>query len=126
MEYAVALPTGGECGDPTFLVELSELAERVGWDGVFLEDYICYQGDPANPTCDPWTALAAIAVRTERMTLGIEVVALTRRRPWKVAREAAGIDRLSGERLVVGFGVGDEREPGFTHTGEPLDARTRA
>jgi alkanesulfonate monooxygenase SsuD/methylene tetrahydromethanopterin reductase-like flavin-dependent oxidoreductase (luciferase family) len=126
MRYAAALPTGGECGDVEFLVELAVLAERAGWDGVFLEDYLWYQGDPAIPTCDTWVALAAIAVRTSRVTLGIEVVALPRRRPWNVAREAAGIDRLSGGRLVVGFGIGDANEPGFTHTGEPLDDRTRA
>jgi len=126
VEYGVALPTGGECGDPTFLVELAELAEHAGWDGVFLEDYICYQGDPANPTCDSWTALAAIAMRTERVTLGVEVVALTRRRPWKVAREAATIDRLSGGRLVVGVGIGDQGDPGFSHFGEVVDTRVRA
>jgi alkanesulfonate monooxygenase SsuD/methylene tetrahydromethanopterin reductase-like flavin-dependent oxidoreductase (luciferase family) len=126
MNFAAALPTGGECGDIAYLVDLAVLAERSGWDGVFLEDYLWYQGDSAIPTCDTWVALAAMAVRTSRVTLWIEVVALPRRRPWKVAREAAGIDRLSGGRLVVGFGVGDEREPGFTHTGEPVDARTRA
>jgi alkanesulfonate monooxygenase SsuD/methylene tetrahydromethanopterin reductase-like flavin-dependent oxidoreductase (luciferase family) len=126
VEYGVALPTGGACGDPTFLLELAVLAEERGWDGVFLEDYICYQGDPANPTCDPWTILAAVAVRTERMTLGIEVVALTRRRPWKVAREALTIDLLSGGRLVVGVGIGDQGDPGYTHFGEEVDTHVRA
>ncbi len=32
--------------------------------GVFLEDYVLFQGDPAAPTCDPWAVLAALAVRT--------------------------------------------------------------
>jgi len=126
VEYAVALPTGGECGDPAYLLELSELAEESGWDGVFLEDYICYQGDPANPTCDTWTALAAVAVRTTRVRLGVEVVALTRRRPWKVAREAATIDRLAGGRLVLGVGIGDQGDPGYSHFGEELDTHVRA
>jgi alkanesulfonate monooxygenase SsuD/methylene tetrahydromethanopterin reductase-like flavin-dependent oxidoreductase (luciferase family) len=126
VKYGVALPTGAECGDATFLIELAESAEQTGWDGVFLEDYICYQGDPAAPTCDTWTALAAISTRTTTITLGIEVVALTRRRPWKVAREAATIDRLSGGRLVVGFGIGDQGDPGYTHFGEELDTRVRA
>ena len=126
MQYGVALPTGGECGDPTFLVELAVSAEQTGWEGVFLEDYICYQGDPAAPTCDTWTALAAIAMRTSRVTLGIEVVALTRRRPWKVAREATTIDRLSEGRLVVGFGIGDQGDAGYTHFGEEIDTHVRA
>jgi alkanesulfonate monooxygenase SsuD/methylene tetrahydromethanopterin reductase-like flavin-dependent oxidoreductase (luciferase family) len=125
VRYGVALPTGGECGDPRFLVELTELAEGSGWDGVFLEDYVWYQGDPAIPTCNTWTALAAMAVRTSRVTLGVEVVALPRRRPWNVAREAAAVDQLSEGRLVVGVGVGDQGDPGFTHVHEELDARIR-
>lgn len=112
VEYGLPLPTGGECGDPRFLVELAELAESAGWDGLFLEDYVCYQGDPSAPTCNTWVALAAIAVRTERIRLGTEVTPLTRRRPWNVAREAAGVDQLSGGRMILGVGLG--------HTGESL------
>jgi hypothetical protein len=37
VKYGVGLPTGGECGDPHFLVELAVLAEKSGWDGVFLD-----------------------------------------------------------------------------------------
>ena len=99
---------------------------RHGWDGVFLEDYVFYQGDPARPTCNTWTALAAMAVRTSRVILGVEVVALTRRRPWNVAREAAAVDQLSEGRLVLGVGIGDQGDPGYTHFGEETDARIRA
>ena len=41
---------------------------------------------------DTWAALAAVAVRTATITLGIEVVALTRRRPWS---ESAATWRIS-------------------------------
>lgn len=126
MRYGLALPTGGECGEPRFLVDLAERAEASGWDGVFLEDYICYQGDPAIPTCDTWVALTAMAMRTSTIRLGIEVTPLARRRPWKVAREAAGIDQVSEGRLIVGFGLGDANDPGFTHFAEVTDAHTRA
>ncbi len=126
MQYGLALPTGGECGDPRFLVELAERAETAGWDGVFLEDYVCYQGDPARPTCSTCVALAAMAMRTSRVRLGVEVVALSRRRPWNVARAAAGIDQLSDGRLIVGVGIGDTGDPGFGHFGEITDDRKRA
>ena len=43
MLFGLALPTGGECGDPRVLVELAELAEAAGWDGVFLEDYCAHR-----------------------------------------------------------------------------------
>jgi len=126
MRYGLAWPTGGECGDPRFLLELGIVAENSGWDGVFLEDYVFYQGDPARPTCNTWAALAALAVRTTRVTLGVAVVALTRRRPWNVAREAAAVDQLSEGRLVLGVGIGDPGDPGYTHVGEETDTHVRA
>jgi alkanesulfonate monooxygenase SsuD/methylene tetrahydromethanopterin reductase-like flavin-dependent oxidoreductase (luciferase family) len=130
VHYGVSLPTGGECGDPCFLVELAGRAEDAGWDGVFLEDYVCYQGDSAAPTCNTWIALAAIAASTERIRLGTEVTPLARRRPWNVAREAAGIDQLSGGRMILGVGLGDTGEAvgvdaSFTRFGEEKDARKR-
>lgn len=126
MQFGLALPIGGECGDPTLLVELGQAAEAAGWDGVFLEDYVWYGGDPSMPTCDPWAVLAALAVRTSHVRLGFEVVALSRRRPWIVARQAATVDQLSGGRFVLGVAQGDKGDPGFTHVHELLDARVRA
>ena len=70
LRYGLTLPNGGACGDPRFLVELAERAEAAGWDGLFLEDYVSYQGDPREATCDVWPALGAIALRTKRMILG--------------------------------------------------------
>jgi luciferase-like monooxygenase len=130
MRYGLSLPDGGECGDAAFLLELGELAEASGWDGVFLEDYVCYQGDRAAPTCDAWTALAALAARTERVLLGTMVTPLTRRRPWNVARQVAAVDAISEGRTVLGVGLGDTGESvgvdaSFTAFGEETDARTR-
>ena len=131
MLYGLSLPTGGECGDPRFLLGLAERAEAAGWDGVFLEDYVCYQGDPAAPACNAWVVLAAIAARTARIRLGTAVTPLPRRRPWNVAREAAGIDQLSGGRMILGVGLGDTGESvgadaSFLRFGEERDARRRA
>jgi len=130
MRYGLSLPTGGECASPQFLLELAVLAEEAGWDGIFLEDYLCYTNDaypvPAPPTVDPWVALAALVLQTKRVRLGTMVTPLPRRRPWKLAREAVSVDALSQGRLIVGVGSGDVREPGFTHVGEELDAKRRA
>jgi alkanesulfonate monooxygenase SsuD/methylene tetrahydromethanopterin reductase-like flavin-dependent oxidoreductase (luciferase family) len=131
VRYGLALPTGMECGDPRFLVELAQRAEAAGWEGVFLEDYVVFQGDPRAPTCDPWVALAGMAARTKDVVLGTSVTPLARRRPWIVARQAAAIDQLSEGRMVLGAGLGDVgdhvvRDASFTHFGEELDARRRA
>ena len=45
--------------------------------------------------------MSAIAMRTERVTIGAVVVTPSRRRPWKLARETQALDHLSGGRLVL-------------------------
>ena len=55
---------------------------------------------------DPWVALSAIALSTRRIRIGTTVTPLPRRRPWKLAREAASVDHLSGGRLILGVGIG--------------------
>jgi alkanesulfonate monooxygenase SsuD/methylene tetrahydromethanopterin reductase-like flavin-dependent oxidoreductase (luciferase family) len=126
MRYGLSLPNGGVCGDARVLADLGCLAEEAGWDGVFLEDYIVHQSDGAVPTCDPWIALAAIAVGTKRIRLGTSVTPLSRRRPWKVAREAVALDQLSNGRFILGVGSGDGSEAGFSRVNEVQGAKERA
>ena len=123
MRYGVNLPNGAV--DARTLVEFGTLAEEAGWDGVFLEDYIVYQNRQEVLTHDPWVILAGMSLRTERIRLGTEVTPLTRRRPWKLARETATVDHLSNGRLILGVGSGDATEPGFRHF-EETDAKQRA
>src|SRR5690242_16128949 len=126
MKYGLSLPNGGVCGDTRVLAELGCLAEKAGWDGVFVEDYITHQSDGAVPTCDPWIALAAMAAGTRRVRLGTSVTPLSRRRPWKVAREAVALDQLSSGRFILGVGSGDGGEAGFSRVNEARDAKERA
>lgn len=123
MHYGLELPIGGAF-DPLTLAELASLAEGVGWDGVFLEDYIVYHS--ALETYDPWVALATMALHTERIRLGTCVTPLSRRRPWKLARETVTIDHLSNGRLTLGVGLGDVGDAGFSKVGESTDAKERA
>ena len=126
MRYGLELPVGGECADPRFLAELARLAEDAGFAGVFCEDYVTYWAAPDAPTADPWVALAAMAVATSTVRLGTTVTAVARRRPWKLAREVATLDRLSGGRVTLGAGLGDAHEAGFARTGEETDPAVRA
>ncbi|MBI4671443.1 MAG: LLM class flavin-dependent oxidoreductase [Chloroflexi bacterium] len=59
MQYGLNFPNGGLYHGARSLGEFARLAEAAGWDGVFLEDYIVWQGHPDVPTYDPWVALAA-------------------------------------------------------------------
>ena len=110
-------------GDPREMAELAAEAEAAGWDGVFYYDAI---GIGDAEMYDPWVVLAAMAMRTERVALGLIVAAPARRRPWKLAREATTVDRLSGGRLVLPVGLGTLDDAGFGNVGEPTDAKIRA
>jgi alkanesulfonate monooxygenase SsuD/methylene tetrahydromethanopterin reductase-like flavin-dependent oxidoreductase (luciferase family) len=110
-------------GDAREAVDLAVAAEAAGWDGVFGWDAISI-GEHDVP--DPWTLLAAIAARTERVTLGAMVFAPARRRPWVMAKQAITIDHLSQGRLVLPVGLGTTDDAGFRAVGEPLEARVRA
>ncbi len=125
MRFGVTLPNVGMYGDARTLSDLAALAEEAGWDGIFVWDTLHYQADE-NAVCDPWIALAAIAMRTERIKIGTMVAAPTRRRPWKMARETTTLDHLSHGRFILGVGAGDGSDHGFTHFDEERDARKRA
>jgi alkanesulfonate monooxygenase SsuD/methylene tetrahydromethanopterin reductase-like flavin-dependent oxidoreductase (luciferase family) len=110
-------------GWPADIVASAAAAEAAGWDGVFTYDAIEIGG---TEMYDPWALLAAMAMRTSRVTLGAIVFAPTRRRPWKLAREALTVDHLSNGRLVLPVGLGALDDLGFGNVGEIVATRERA
>ena len=118
------LPIFDELADPGLVARLAAEAEAAGWDGVFVWDHVAYRA-PVRSLADPWVTLAAIACATERVRLGPMVTPLPRRRPVKLAREVATLDRLSGGRLVLGVGIGGDGSGELSATGEQLDDRVR-
>jgi alkanesulfonate monooxygenase SsuD/methylene tetrahydromethanopterin reductase-like flavin-dependent oxidoreductase (luciferase family) len=127
MHYGLALPNGGV--DPQTMAEFAALAEASGWDGVFVEDYIIWQGDQNMPTFDPWLLLTAMAMRTQRIRLSTQITPLARRRPWKVACEAMTLDHLSNGRVILGVGLGDNvtiNDFSFSAFGEEMASKRRA
>jgi alkanesulfonate monooxygenase SsuD/methylene tetrahydromethanopterin reductase-like flavin-dependent oxidoreductase (luciferase family) len=106
------------------LAELAREAESAGWDGFFIWDHIAGERYPEK-IVDPWVALAAIALKTEKMRIGALVTPLPRRRPWKVARESVSIDHLSGGRLIFGVGTGSGAGE-FDNLGEESSPKVRA
>jgi alkanesulfonate monooxygenase SsuD/methylene tetrahydromethanopterin reductase-like flavin-dependent oxidoreductase (luciferase family) len=124
VRFAVGIPNLGEYADPNLLVELAREAEAAGWDGFFVWDHLVHR-DQA-PVVDAWSVMSAVATATQRLRFGVLVLAMARRRPSRLAREAAAIDLLSGGRLVFGAGLGSLPEEEFTAFGEDADARVRA
>ena len=94
MKFGLALTLN----DARKTANVAQLAEKAGWDGFFVGDAIW--------VVDPVVALTAAAMTTSRIHLGIMVIPMPLRRPWKVASETAGLDNLSGGRLILGLGTG--------------------
>jgi hypothetical protein len=126
MKYGLVLPNFGSLGVTRVLVDLAHVADEAGWDGFFLWDTIQMQGTEASPASDPWIDLAAIAMRTERIRIGLLVAAPARYRPWILARQAATLDHLSNGRLILGVGAGDEQDRGFATFREEMSVKRRA
>jgi len=125
MKYGVIIPEN----DVRMICDLAAEAEEAGWDGAFIADAVSIEakGYPASPWFDVTVALAAMAIKTERIRIGTMICAPTRRRPWKLAREAQTIDHLSAGRLTLGVGLGAaEHDGGFYKVGEAMDLKTRA
>lgn len=126
MRSGLFLPPFDALADPAIVARLSAEAEDAGWDGVFIWDHVRWR-EPVAAIADPWITLAAMATATERIRLGPMVTPLARRRPVKVARETATLDGLSGGRLTLGVGLGnDEFGSEYSMTGGELDVKRRA
>ncbi|HET7181604.1 MAG TPA: LLM class flavin-dependent oxidoreductase [Candidatus Limnocylindrales bacterium] len=119
MRYGVII-TGGDALEQ---VAMAREAEAAGWDGVFTWDGIHVADDIE--TYDPWALLAAMATATTRVTLGAIISPLSRRRPWKVARETTTVDRLSNGRLVLPVGLGAADDRGITGIRRPPEAASK-
>lgn len=127
MQFGVYIPIFGPYGDARALADLAHEAEEAGWDGIFLWDQISKTTltPTVDPMVDPWIALAAIALRTSTIRMGLLVTPLSRRRPWMVAREAVSLDHLSGGRMILGVGSGGGYYD-FEALGEATDPKVQA
>jgi hypothetical protein len=113
MKYGFVFP-GGEARTAA---EFAQAAEEAGWDGFFVWEPVW--------GVDAWVSLAAAAMVTQRIRLGTMITPLSRMRPWKLASEAATLDRLSYGRVILSVGLG-ALDSGFTAFGEVTDRAMRA
>jgi alkanesulfonate monooxygenase SsuD/methylene tetrahydromethanopterin reductase-like flavin-dependent oxidoreductase (luciferase family) len=124
MRHGLYVAPFGELSDVRALAAVAAEAEASGWDGFFVWDHVMtFDG---LEVADPWIALTAVALATERLHLGAMVTPLARRRPWDVARQVAVLDRLSGGRMVFGAGLGGDSRRELSAFGEERDPRARA
>jgi alkanesulfonate monooxygenase SsuD/methylene tetrahydromethanopterin reductase-like flavin-dependent oxidoreductase (luciferase family) len=91
-------------GWPEFL-DAAKRVDRLGYAHLWTWDHVyAIFGDPYQPIFEGYTTLAAWAVATERVRLGLLVGANTLRNPALVAKSIATIDHASNGRAICGLG----------------------
>jgi alkanesulfonate monooxygenase SsuD/methylene tetrahydromethanopterin reductase-like flavin-dependent oxidoreductase (luciferase family) len=88
------------------------MGEELGFDSVWLFDhFFALYGDPDGPCLEASTLLAALALKTTRVRIGVLVYGNTHRHPAVLAKEMVTVDHLSNGRATLGIGTGwNERE----------------
>jgi alkanesulfonate monooxygenase SsuD/methylene tetrahydromethanopterin reductase-like flavin-dependent oxidoreductase (luciferase family) len=123
------------------LVDRAELAEDLGFRSLWIDDHGMNPAAPHGNWLEAFTTLAGLANCTSRILLGPLVSNVILRHPVMLARQAAGIEAMSGGRLQLGVGAGyaptdhelvgepvwsvGERRQRFHEAVELLDALTR-
>jgi F420-dependent oxidoreductase-like protein len=88
-------------------IEIAELAETLGFDGIWVYDHFHNIPRPAHEAVfECWAVMAAISQRTSRVRLGQMVSCAAYRNPAYVAKVSSTIDVMSGGRLDFGIGAG--------------------
>ncbi|HUY44917.1 MAG TPA: LLM class flavin-dependent oxidoreductase [Streptosporangiaceae bacterium] len=100
LSFGVSVPTSAAPGDDP--VGMAREAERLGYDFVSAADHPC----GGSPSYETTIMLTWIAARTSRIKVASRVLGVPFRRPAMVAKLAASLDLLSGQRFILGLGAG--------------------
>ncbi|OBB98520.1 LLM class F420-dependent oxidoreductase [Mycobacterium sp. 852002-40037_SCH5390672] len=113
-------------------VDLGKALEQRGFESLFLAEHSHIPVDTLTPypsggpippkyyrTLDPFVALTAAAVATERLVVGTGIALVPQRDPIHTAKEVASLDLVSQGRFRFGVGVGWLREEIANHGVDP-------
>jgi len=112
---------GVSCGGEFWGLDTFRAVEELGFDGLFTGEHLLFH----RPVWDAVSMCTAMACATERIAIGAAATIAPLRHPTLLAKEFAGVDRISGGRLVLGLGVGGDNPKEFAASGIPLERRGR-
>jgi len=91
-------------------MECAQAAEKLDFESLWITDHIAIPPDDAEGSggryLDPLTTLAYLGGMTSRIKLGTGVVILPYRPALPFAKQVATVQELTGERLLLGVGIG--------------------
>ena len=88
------------------LIERIAWLESLGFDQVFLPDHSGNLRNRRGVWFDSWAVLAAAAVTTSRVRLGVMVANQILRPPALLAKQAVTLDHMANGRFELGIGAG--------------------
>lgn len=109
-QYGLLMPHFGEHASRDALLEGAMLAERLGFDALWVRDHVVFRPhhhEGHDQTfIDPFVVLSGIAAVTERITLATGAL-IPHRHPIHTALLLGSLAELAGsDRIIVGFGLG--------------------
>lgn len=125
LDIGVLLPTmSARDGSPGDVVAAARHAEDLGFESVWVVDQLI--AGTGVPVLDSLTSLAAAAAVTDRIRLGVGVLVLPLRPVAWVAKQVAALQHISGDRVLLGIGVGGDRhDRSWAAVGVPSHERGR-
>jgi probable F420-dependent oxidoreductase len=126
MKYGIAIRNMGPQSSRKTIRECARIAEQTGFDALFVSDHLCIPPDQTEGSggryLDVLATLAFLAGATERIRLGVSVLVVPYRPAVLTAKQIATIQELSGDRMILGVGVG-WMKPEFEALGADITKR---
>jgi probable F420-dependent oxidoreductase len=124
--------------DTDHLVPIARMAEECGFAGLSMGDHLFFpetitsrypytaDGKPGwtgrTHWADSWVAIATMAAHTSRLRFNTGIYIAPLRDPFSLAKSVSTTARMTGNRLLVGFGAGWMKEE-FDIVGTPFEGR---
>jgi alkanesulfonate monooxygenase SsuD/methylene tetrahydromethanopterin reductase-like flavin-dependent oxidoreductase (luciferase family) len=88
----------------------AQQAEQAGFDSVWVPDHFYFEWPPGvfEPYPEAWTLMTAIGATTRRVLVGSLVLAAGFRHPALLAKMAGALQELTGGRVLLGVGAGNQ------------------
>ncbi len=142
MKLGIALPQLGNWATPENIITISQKAEELGYNSVWVQERLLYPLSPKNAypvtpdgslpegykyVLDPIISLSYAAANTKNIRIGTSIINVVYHTPAVLAKQLATLDHISGGRLDFGVGLGwseDEYEATnveFKNRGDRVD-----
>ncbi len=114
MKFGVVIRNMGPQSTRETIAACARAVEECGLDAAFVVDHLTIPPDQTEGSggryLDPLTTLGYLAGITQKIRLGISVLVIPYRPALLIAKQLATLQELSGERIILGAGVGWMRE----------------